>query len=1069
MTAGPPEVVVCPNCGTANAAGSRFCNSCGAALDAPIAAPVETRKTVTVLFIDATSSTALGERLDPESLRAVMTRYFDVMREVIEFHGGSVEKFIGDAVMAVFGVPVVHEDDALRACRAALEIHQRLVVMDDAIRAERGASVEWRMGINTGEVVAGDAAAGQRIVTGDPVNVAARLEGAAKPGEILLGAETRALVRADVTAEPVDPLALKGKAEAVPAWRLVAVAGTVGRRQRPLEAALVGRHRPLRLLDDAYREAVEERICHLFTVLGVAGVGKSRLVDEFVGHIEGPVQVATGRCLAYGHGITYWPVAEAIRDGAGIAESDPADVAVARLHEILIGEADADRVVGIVGNLLGLVDEVPAADEIFWGIRRTFEAMARQRPLILQFDDIHWGEATFLDLIEHIADWTRDAPVLLIVMARPELLELRPAWGGGKRSATTINLEPLSENESAELVGELLGRAELPAELRQQISLAAEGNPLFVEEVLGKLIDDGFLVESGGGWAALGDLRTLAIPPTIQALLAARLDGLGTEDRTVIERAAVEGKVFHRGAVTEMAPELMRPQVRDRLASLMRMELVRPDQAAFEGEEAYRFRHLLIRDAAYQALAKATRSELHERFAGWLTGVAGDRLAEYEEIIGYHLEQAYRYLVELGPPDVHAQEVAARAGAMLAAAARRASDRRDVRASSDLLERAAQLLPSGDPDRPMLIAEIGPDLLEAGHGARSIQLLEEARTDAVAAGDARAAAWAELGLVSVRSSTESAPAAETIAAAERLRDKLAGLGDEAGAARAELIATFALFGSGKAAESAARARALPEAVLDRYTATEARRSIGAAAVFGPVPVNEGLALLGSRGQRVGGAELGMARLNGYQGQFVAAREALERGSQRVEELGDRFLGAEALAVRAEIDWLEGDLASAVEHMVASYEGKIALGDRSFASTTAGAAAELLIEAGAFDEAMRYAEIALNTSAADDIASQGTGRAAMARVLSHRGDHTAADATAREAVAIFGATDYLLLHGNALIDLAHVLQAAERTAEAVAACREAIALYERKGASAYAAIAEHLLADLVAESGEPAPG
>ncbi len=278
-----PATIVCPSCGTQNPAGSRFCNSCGTTLEAPASAAAETRKTVTVLFIDATSSTALGERLDPESLRAVMTRYFDVMREVIEFHGGSVEKFIGDAVMAVFGVPTVHEDDALRACRAAIEIHERLGELDAAIRSERGASVEWRIGINTGEVVAGDPTAGQRIVTGDAVNVAARLEAAAAPGEILLGAETHALVREDVTADPVEALALKGKAEPVPAWRLTAVSGAVGRRVRPLEAPLVGRRRPLRLLDEAYQEAVEERICHLFTIIGVAGVGKSRLVDEFVG------------------------------------------------------------------------------------------------------------------------------------------------------------------------------------------------------------------------------------------------------------------------------------------------------------------------------------------------------------------------------------------------------------------------------------------------------------------------------------------------------------------------------------------------------------------------------------------------------------------------------------------------------------------------------------------------------------------------------------------------------------------------------------------------------------------
>ncbi len=662
----------CPNCGSSNPDRARFCWSCGTALTLETPA-TETRKTVTVLFCDATSSTSLGETMDPESLRNLMTRYFDVMREVIEFHGGVIEKFIGDAVMAVFGVPSIHEDDALRACRAAVEIRDRLAVLDTAIRADRGATIEWRMGLNTGEVVAGDASTRQRIVTGDAVNVAARLEAAAAPGEILMGADTYALVRGAVSAEPVEPLALKGKAQPVPAWRLSSVTDTTGRHARPLEAPLVGRRRPLHLLEDAFREAVEERICHLFTVLGVAGVGKSRLVEEFIASQGDQACVAAGRCLAYGHGITYWPVAEALRHGMGTAEDDAAETAAARLQDVLKDEPEADRIASIVGGLLGVQDSPPAPDEIFWAIRKTFEALARHQPLILVFDDVHWGEPTFLDLVEHMADWTRDAPILLIVMARAELLEKRPAWGGGKRWATTMSLEALSEGESQELLGSLLGHTELPAELKRQVGQAAEGNPLFVEELLGKLIDDGFLVTTADGWVPTGDVRELTIPPTIQALLAARLDGLNGEERTVIERAAVEGKVFHRGAVMEMAPEPMRPQVRDRLASLIRMELVRPEQASFSGEEAYRFRHLLIRDAAYQALAKQTRSELHERFAAWLERVAGDRLAEYEEIVAYHLEQAYRYRAELGPPDAHAQEIAIRAGTLLADAGGRNS------------------------------------------------------------------------------------------------------------------------------------------------------------------------------------------------------------------------------------------------------------------------------------------------------------------------------------------------------------------------------------------------------------
>jgi class 3 adenylate cyclase/tetratricopeptide (TPR) repeat protein len=1047
--------VTCPSCATPNPAGSRFCNSCGSALEAPLSPAAETRKTVTVLFIDATSSTALGERLDPESLRAVMTRYFDVMREVIEFHGGSVEKFIGDAVMAVFGVPVVHEDDALRACRAALEIHDRLEVLDSEIRAERGASVEWRMGINTGEVVAGDATAGQRIVTGDAVNVAARLEAAAEPGQILIGEDTHELVRGAVVAEAVKPLALKGKAAPVPAWRLSEASGATGRHahERPMDAPLVGRQRPLRLLGEAFREAVEERICHLFTILGTAGVGKSRLVDEFIGSVGSQALVAFGRCLPYGHGITYWPVAEAIRHGMGIPDDASREAVSLRVRETLTDEPEADRVSGVIGHLLGLNEAPPPSEEIFFGIRRAFEALARNRPLVLVFDDIHWGEPTFLDLVDHIADWTRDAPILLIAKARPELLERRPDWGGGKRSVTTIQLEPLSADESEELVTGLLGQADLPPELQDRISQAAEGNPLFVEELLGKLIDDGFLVRAGDGWAALGDLREVAIPPTISALLAARLDGLGIEDRAVIERASVEGKVFHRGAVTELAPELIRPVVRDRLASLMRMELVRPDQASFVGDEAYRFRHLLIRDAAYQALAKQTRAELHERFAGWLERAAAERVAEFEEIIAYHLEQAYRYRLELGPADAHAEELARRAGGLLADSARRAVGRGDVSAGVNLMDRASDLLPRMSPERLLLLGQLGRAYLDAGDGARAEAQLADALPDAVAAGDQRAAAWIELGLIIVRASTQATAGSKDIRDAERVRDRLAELGDSDGANWAEAFAAFVLFTLGHAADAIVRARRISDAASS-WIRLEAARTIGSSSVYGPTPVDDAVAaIMATRAEFPGtgaGSGSGLAKLEILRGRFEEASRLIDESAAVFEEHGDRFLLSEAEAVRGEIAMALGDATRAVRLFQAAYEGKVALGDRAFASTTATEVGNALIRVEEYDEAMRFASIALDTSSRDDIASQGPGRAIRARVLSKRGEHRAAEEVAREAVDIMAKTDYLYYHAWTLVHLAHVLRAAGKEADALAAAREAQALYARKGATFYEA-------------------
>ncbi len=1047
----------CASCQTENPEGARFCYSCGGAIGVLVESARESLKTVTVLFIDAVSSTALGERMDPESLRAVMTRYFDVMRDAIEAHGGAVEKFIGDAVMAIFGVPVVHEDDALRACRAAIEIRSRLAELEPQIRADRGVAIEWRAGINTGPVVAGDVAAGQRIVTGDAVNVAARLEAAAAPGEILLGAETYALVRNAVSTEAVEPLTLKGKTEPVPAWRLTGVSESAGRQSRPSDAALVGRRRPLRNLADAFSEAVEERICHLFTIVGAAGVGKSRVVEEFIASLGDQAQVASGRCLAYGQGITYWPVAEAIRDAVGLADGDGPETVVARLREVLGSGPEAERAGAIVGGLLGIEDSPTAPDEIFSAIRKTFEAVARRKPLILVLDDIHWGEPTFLDLIEHMADWTRDAPILLIAIARADLLEKRPTWGGGKRWVTTMQLEPLSDVESEELVASLLGRADLPAEFRTHISHAAEGNPLFVEELLAKLIDDGFLVHAGDGWAAPGDLRELSLPPTIQALLAARLDGLGSEERTVIERASVEGKVFHRGAVMELAPEPMRGQVRDRLASLMRMELVRPDQASFAGDEAYRFRHLLIRDAAYQALAKQTRSELHERFAGWLERVAVERLAEYEEIIAYHLEQAYRYRIELAPPDAQARTLAERAGALLADAGERADARNDVSATVDLLGRAAELLPDA-PRRRRLLPRLADRVYEAGDSARAEQILADAIADADRAGDEGAAAHAGLVRSFVYSSTRSTEMSESLEEAERLKAILERVGDEAGANLAEAWAAFTLFAMGRAGEAARRAGALVDlGPGDEIWRRQARISRGVSLVWGPTPVEEAIATVEAQAN-LGepGFYRGVARMRMLQGRVDDARELHAKARARFEELGNRHQLISLRQDDGEAEYHAGNLAEGARLLRECYEGLTATGDRSFASTVAVTLGEVLLDLPEDDQAGDYGRIACDTSSTDDVISQAGGRAVQARVLSRRGDHQGAEKLARDAVAIISRTDYLDRHADILVHLAHVLHESGNREEAVAAAREAITLYDRKGATFFVERAQRLI-------------
>ena len=507
---------------------------------------------MTVLFCDLTGSTELGESLDPERLRVLLARYFEGMKVIVERHGGSVEKFIGDAVMAVFGVPVLHEDDALRAVRAAVEMRDALPDL----------GLQGRIGVTTGEVVTGTA---ERLATGDAVNVAARLEQAAQPGDVLVGAPTLALVRGAADVEPIEPLELKGKSDPVPAYRLLSVRDVRERRHGEL---FVGRERELAILDEAWERVGSEQRCELVTVAGDAGVGKSRLAAEILASID--ATVVRGRCPPYGEGITYWPVVEVLKQLDVLPADEAAAVAIR--------------------SLLGQTEEVTSAEEIAWAFRKTLEQAAAERPLVVVFDDIQWGEETFLDLIEHIALLSSGASILLFCMARPELTERRPAW------PVALRLEPLGAEDVDELIP-----LRIPAELREKIARAAGGNPLFVEEML---------VMAGD---AQGDV---VVPPTLRALLGARLDQLEPADRSVLERGAIEGEIFHRGAVQALASG--ETQVTPRLAALVRKGLIRSDKPQLPGEDAFRFRHLLIRDAAYDALPKATRADLHERFAFWL-------------------------------------------------------------------------------------------------------------------------------------------------------------------------------------------------------------------------------------------------------------------------------------------------------------------------------------------------------------------------------------------------------------------------------------------------------------------
>jgi class 3 adenylate cyclase len=652
---------VCASCGKESEQGFAFCPHCGS----PFTAERIQRKVVTVLFCDVVGSTALGESVDAEAARSLLAHFFARMKTIVEAHGGVVDKFIGDAVMAVFGVPVAHEDDALRAVRAAVEMQAALPQLE----------LLGRIGINTGEVVAGTA---ERLVTGDAVNVAKRLEQAAEPGAVLLGLRTMELVRRKVDAMPLGALGLKGKSEPVPAWKLLSV-DTDPADPRP-RTPMVGRTAELTELLAAFGRVTRERSCQLLTLLGSAGVGKSRLALEFLAGLD--ARVVSGRCLSYGKGITYWPVVEVVKQLDALPKNEAAAAAIR--------------------SLLEKIESRTSASEIAWAFRELLEQEAQDGPLVCVLDDLHWAEETFLDLVEEVAALARDAPILLLCMARPDMLERRPAWSDGKPNATTRLMQPLDRAESARLLDELggipAGDANDDDDLRERICAAAEGNPLFLEELQA-------LVRASGG-------RELAMPPTIQALLAARLDQLDPAERSALERGAVAGRVFHQGAVQELVDD--EPELPARLDALVRKELIQPYDAQIPGDNAYRFRHQLIRDATYDALPKAVRAELHLRFADWLE-TCRPHMIEVDELLGYHLEQAARYRADLGSTD---PALAERAAAQLAGTARRALRRGDWGAAINLLERALVLTEAAD-----LRAGLELDLARASsqtHGAAPI-------------------------------------------------------------------------------------------------------------------------------------------------------------------------------------------------------------------------------------------------------------------------------------------------------------------------------------------------------------
>ncbi|MEP6469771.1 MAG: adenylate/guanylate cyclase domain-containing protein [Chloroflexota bacterium] len=1048
--------VVCPSCGTQNADEAKFCAECAA----PIALkdrPRESRRTVTILFADVSGSTSLGEQLDPESLRALMGRYFAEMRTIIERHGGTVEKFIGDAVMAVFGIPQLHEDDALRAVRAAAEIGERLRQLNEQLGAERGIAIRFRTGVNTGPVVAGDPASGSTLVTGDAVNTAARLEQAATPGETVIGPLTYQLVRDAVTVEPLDPLELKGKAQPVQAYRIISVIEGAAGHARRLDAPLVGREAELAMLQAAFSEALAERRCALVTLLGAAGVGKTRLTAEFLATVRDHSTVLAGRCLPYGAGITYWPLAEVIRMAASIGEADDRDGATAKLRALAAGAPEAEVVAERIGQAVGLEGGSAPQEEIFWAARKLLETLARQRPLVIEFDDIQWADDTFLDLLEHIVQLALDAPLLIVCPARPELLERRPGWGGGLAQVTTQRLEPLPAESAGQLIDQLPGGMQLPDPLRTRILDAAEGNPLFVEEMLGMLVDEGHLTLTDGRWLATVELAEVIVPPTIAALLAARLDRLEPRERSLAERASVVGQSFEQAALAELLPGGQRGAMARDLLALVRKELISPDRSMLSAGDAYRFRHLLIRDAAYEALPKAVRAELHERFGSWLERVSGDRLDEYEEIIGYHLEQAHAYRGHLGTLDA-TSTLGERAALRLASAGRRALETGGSEAAINLLQRALALQTEPSASRAQTLIALGDAIAAAGRLVEAQASLEEALAWASDSGERTIEAMARVLLTRVTMFVDPAGAFPDQGAAvgrAAMALESAGLHREAALAY-RLLADMHMDGGRYDEAVPFSDLAMSQARLsqDRHLVARLLASRALLWTAGPLPaaaliedVEAILPEVETSGYARSYVLLSLVELYGLTGRFDEAHATAALARSIALELGQPLDVAGMCLTSGPMERLAGNLVMAEAELRAAYQTLERAGELGMRSTTAGLLAHVLCDRGAIDEALTLSDTAERISNEDDSVSQVLWRSARARALAGR-DPQAALALAKDAEGRAAATDFPIQHGNALLSLAEVLEAATRWEEALGALQQAIIVFQAKGATAY---------------------
>jgi len=1023
-------VLTCPNCGRESPEGFAFCPACATSLGATVA-PREARKLVTALFCDLVGSTSLGETHDPEVLRPILDRYFTEMRAAVERHGGSVQKFIGDAVVAVFGLPVAHEDDALRAVRAAVEMQERMSALGEGSPIP----VAARIGVNTGEVlVPGD----DKPLIGDAMNTASRLQASASPGQVLIGGPTFRLVRDAVAAEPVEPLTLKGKAEPVAAFRVLRVHPVAARAETPL----VGRDRQLTMLREALADAIEARSSVLVTVLAPPGVGKSRLATEFREATGDLATVLVGQTPSYGDGVTFAPLVELLSQAAGRPGGDAEEVATA-LRGRVAGQPDGEAVGDRIAQLLGVGEAL--ASEASWAIRRLLEVMASERPLVVIIEDLHWAEGPMLDLADAVVERIH-GPALFLCLARPELLEQRPTWAAGKPRAITTTLPPLSP-EDARHVAELLLGSQVPASVLDRVCETAEGNPLYLEQLTAMLGDQGLLVD--GRWVGSHDAE-VEIPTTLQALLTARLDRLEPTPRLMLERASVEGRRFRIAALRSLAPDLGPEEFEAAIASLERRGLVQPED---EAAGRWRFAHALVLDAAYRGLSKELRADLHERLADWMTEEDAEQ-ADVDESVARQLERALHLREELGARDERSAALAARAGELFATAGSRAFTALDYITARDFLSRAAALLPEGSPRRMEILPNLGAALADSGRAEESDALLAEAVDPARIAGSERDALRASVQLLSNRiyRSPDEAEIESAASEARRAFEAFETSGDEIGMAEAAIAVDNLEYSRAHCDEAqrwATTAMFHALAAGRPREATQAAGDLVGFALVGPAPF----------GRFAADAEelfAGRDPISDSPGHALMATGALaagdEAGFREHEERWREVVGRHGLAWLAaahgmEIAFVElwvGRPEAAERRLREAQQFFTQIANVWYMSVVDEFLCEAVYAQDRPREFLRLADAFVASSLMTDRHNLVKRQVVLAWAHLLRGSAVEAEASARRALKLLEPTDLVPDRANALLVLADALDARGMGDEAATARLEAIAKLRAKG-------------------------